>query len=495
MNNAQIKAITRTAEAIKRARTVFDAQTRRLARTYIRDIPKTNVSDMADMAEKFGEAMAKCLGCGNTVPEIVAAQHDARRIAREGISSAPAQDAATNLDTDTDSDTDLDADSDGDTDTPKPTIHASGKIRTVAEAIALESGAHLGDLVGWSLSGTHLKADVEAAADVCGILDELRLPGNTPIACYKKAISLVFNSGRRECRVEDAVIVEDNEFRLVHSIVERQLVDDAGNEVSEKDAEFATITKVGFDRGNYADGAEPKDCLKLQDPDHPAAIALKEAYEELAYTYLTGDIRSAFQFAFRNWHAVPTLPHGGLWYVPAIHAEKVRAWNAFMSELNQTTVIIPCFDTAETMESLREATRHGLEAQLKELTHQLDQYKAVGWNKIRISTLEKRVEEFDTLRNRAELYKDILGTVVDDLSSKVDIAAQVVVGSLDQKKFEEQKEKEIEAKAKEDAKAARAKIREAKKEQRRKGKEVRVGKEVRAIDMSRPPSFPFPIQY
>jgi len=493
MTNAEIKTMTRNAKAISRARDVFDAETRKLARAYLKAIATAKSGDMDKVATEYAAATAKALGCDNTPAAITLAQLEARGVdpGKAGVTvpadtedkgtkstrpapskgavkpaAEPAPEAAPEPDTTKPA-------------APKPSIEAKGKIRKVAEAISMDNGKHLGDLVGWSLSGTHLKADVEAAATACGILDQLRLPKNTPIACYKKAISLVFNSGRKECRVEDAVVVEDNENRIVHSIVERNLVDDAGNKVSKKDASFTTVTKVGFDRAKYAEGAEPKDCLKLQDPAHPAAVALREAYEELAYTYLTGDVRSAFQFAFRNWHAVPSLPHGGLWFVPAVHAEQVRAWNGFMKMLKQTTVIIPCFDTAETIESLQEATRHGLESQLGELAAQLEQYEAEGWNTIRVNTLEKRVEEFDTLRNRAELFQSILGTLVDDLTAKVDAAAKTVMATLERKKAEEEIKAEEEARAKAEAKAEKDKARAAKKREREaaaKEKEITAGK-------------------
>jgi hypothetical protein len=50
----------------------------------------------------------------------------------------------------------------------------------------------------------------------------------------------------------------------------------------------------------------------------------------------------------------------------------------------------------------------------------------------RISTLEKRLETFDSLRNRAELYERLLGFNLEDLKSRVKEAenglAKMLVG-------------------------------------------------------------------
>ena len=344
-------------------------------------------------------------------------------------------------------------------DRPTATI----RVKSVKEAIAQAEGRHLGDLCGWSLSGSKSKDEVEALAAKHDLADDLEFPKLTPNACYRKAISQVFATGKKSEKNWMAVVVENSADKMVHSIVGSSVVDDDDDTVSAKDAAFETEIKVGFDKKAFRDGASAAGCLVVEDEKHPAAIQLKEVYLELAETYLTNDIRNAFQAAFRKWDACPVLPHGGLWYIPAVHAKKVRSWNEFMIDLGMTTVVIPAFDTKETIASLQEATRSGLEGQLSDLLWMLDYYAEQGWAKTRTNTLEARIADFDELRNRAELYQNILGTTISDLTDKVKIAADRLTKDVTTRHEIEEKEAADAAAEKQAAKDEKAAEREEKK--------------------------------
>jgi hypothetical protein len=346
----------------------------------------------------------------------------------------------------------------------KPATNAKAhapKIADVAKAISQAEGKHLGDLCGWALTGSRPKADVERLADAYGLTDDLAFPKLTPNACYRKAIQQVFSVGTKDQRRAMAYLVEDSADKLVHAIVTSKVVDGTDDTVSAKDASFTTEIKIGFDKAAYRNGATAEACLVSEDPNHASFQELRTVYIELAEKYLTNDIRNAFQAAFRAWDACPLLPHGGLWYIPANRAEKVRAWHGFMTDLGMTTVVIPAFDTAETIASLRDATRAGLEGQLADLFWMFEQYDLAGWETVRTSTLETRVADFEELRNRAELYQAILGTTADDLKVKVAAAADRLTNDITKRHADEaaaeakaQAEKEEAAEAKAEAKAA-----------------------------------------
>lgn len=335
-------------------------------------------------------------------------------------------------------------------------------IRKLDEALQQAEGRHLGDLCGWSIPGSRSKAEVDSLAEACGIDDDLAFPKLTPNSCYRKAIQQVFNTGKKDTGRPMAVVVEDSAERIVHSIVMSSVVDDANDTVSAKDAKFRTEFKVGFDKTAYNGSATAEGCLVLENSTHPLAEQLKDTYLELAEKYLSYDIRVAFQAAFRIWDACPVLPHGGLWYIPSSRADKVRAWDRFMRGLGLVTAVIPTFDTAETIESLRQATRNGLESQLEDTLALLDLYAKEGISTVRTSTLEKRAEEFDALRARAELYQAILGTTVDDLKARVDTAAKRLSGDISKRRSEEEDEERREAEEKASAKAARKAAKAAK---------------------------------
>jgi hypothetical protein len=99
-----------------------------------------------------------------------------------------------------------------------------------------------------------------------------------------------------------------------------------------------------------------------------------------------------------------------------------------MAELNNTTVIIPVFDTQETIDSLREQSRETLEARLQTMLDQLAQFASKG--NTRVSTLEKRIEMFDDLRANIELHVSVLGAKQDELLKKLGEAQKGLVQSL-----------------------------------------------------------------
>jgi len=348
--------------------------------------------------------------------------------------------------------------------TPQPTAHVS--VKAIADTLQQAEGKHLGDLCGWSISGTRPKDRVDNLAVLYGLEEDFHFPKLTPNSCYRKAIQQTFNLGKKDHGKAMAVLVEDSANKIVHSIVTSSVVDDDDDAVSTKDAEFKTEIKVGFNKEAYRDGASAGACLVLEDETHPSAVALRAKYTELAETYLSYDIRNAFQHAFRLWDACPILPHGGLWYIPSIHAEKVRAWHGFMTDLGMTTAVIPAFDTKETLESLRQSTRNGLEGQLSDMMYLLDMYAREGWDTVRTKTLEKRVEEFDELRARAELYSSILGTTVNDLTEKVKRAGNRLTKDITKRQEDEAAEAEEKAKEKAEAKAAKKAEREAAKKEK-----------------------------
>jgi hypothetical protein len=302
------------------------------------------------------------------------------------------------------------------------------KSEVMNKLLAMQEGKHLGDLCGWSLNGAHKQSTVTDLAEQHGLDEDLGLPKLSPASAYRRAVNDAVKGGRRDERRFAAVKIEETELKIVHAIVRRDIVDAAGGSLSPKDASFETECKVGFDKEAYKDGKDADEMLKLSDETHPIAQKVKAQYEDLCVRYLPGDIRVAFQRAFERWGAIRLLEHGGLWWVPSPNADRVRAWKEFMSALGNSTVIIPVFDTEETINSLITASEETLEARLDGLMEQLQSFCSKG--NTRVSTLEKRVEMFDDLRDQIELHARVLGNKQDELMKRLNDAHKGLVASL-----------------------------------------------------------------
>lgn len=289
-------------------------------------------------------------------------------------------------------------------------------------------GKHLGDLCGWGLRGDHLQTDVRALAEEHGIAGDLGLPNLSPASAYRRAVNDAVRSGRNDERKFAAVKLEDTELTIVHAIVERGIIQGDSDELTKNEADFHTELKVGFDKEGYKSNYTTEALLKSVNREHPISKKIEQRYTELCVKYLPGDIRIAFQRAFEKWGAIRLLEHGGLWWVPQPSAQKVRAWKEFMAKLGNTTIVIPVFDTQETIESLREQSKSNLESQLAALLEDLESF--TGKDNTRLSTLEKRIEMFDDLREKIELHARVLGNKQQQLLDTLNAAAAGLAKSL-----------------------------------------------------------------
>ncbi len=280
-------------------------------------------------------------------------------------------------------------------------------------------GTHMGDLCGWSLNGTVDQIEAVSLASSLGLEKDLCFPDIGPNGAYRRAVNDAVRTGRRDEEKYEAVKVEDSERQIAHSIIRKNVVADM-LQLAEKDAEFQTECQIIFSKDSRT--------LICSDPNHPIFLKVVEGYKTLTEVYTADDLRTAFQRAFAAWGGIRMLEHGGLWWIPSTAVEKVRAWKAFMEGTQNSALILPVFDTAETIESLKRVTQESVDGQLQELVNQLEGY--AGRSNVRHSTLEARVEEFDTLRDKAELYERLLGHNLTELKTKLDEAQKGLMETI-----------------------------------------------------------------
>jgi hypothetical protein len=280
-------------------------------------------------------------------------------------------------------------------------------------------GNHMGDLCGWSLSGTVNQVEAQILVESLDLDEDFDFPSVSPNAAYRRAVSEAVKSGRRDEEKFEAVKVEDSEHRIAHSIIRKEVVADM-IQITERDAEFRTECQIIFSKDDHS--------LVCSDPNHPIFTKVVDGYRELAVVYTINDLRTAFQRAFAAWGGVRMLDHGGLWWIPSTSVDKVRSWKTFLEKTSNSSLIIPIFDTVETIESLKRVTRESVDGQLQEIIAELQGY--AERSNVRASTLETRVAQFDELRDRAELYERLLGHNLSELKAKLDEAQRGLVEAI-----------------------------------------------------------------
>jgi len=290
----------------------------------------------------------------------------------------------------------------------------------LAAVLAQNEGRHLGDLCGWSLSGTINQEEARRIADELGLGDDFQFPKLSPNSAYRRAVRKAVQSGARDEERYEAVKVEDTADKIVHSIVRKDVISKFSGTISLKDAGFQTEAQVAFNKRTQS--------LDMDKPHH-IVEQVKYFYQELCVVFKPDDVRVAFQRAFNKWGGIRMLDSGGLWWVPAPYAERVRLWKEFMERTRNSTLILPVFDTQETVEGLRRMTEETIEGQLEKIKTQLLGF-ADREDTTRTSTLEARVQRFDELRDKAELYERLLGHNMASLKQQVAAAQRSLVESL-----------------------------------------------------------------
>lgn len=296
---------------------------------------------------------------------------------------------------------------------------------TLMELMTPKTGRHVGDLVRW---GSLKRVDQDtaiAAAIASGLDNDLVFPNVSPTNAYKRAVRDAVANASTDERKWTVAKVQDDRSATVHQFHSKLLVLSNETQLSEMGAEYHHEVAVRFVKTNLS-SKDPLSCIEAQDWNHPICRAVRERYNEILTSYSSSDLRAAFNRAFESWHGVHLS--FGLWFVPAASVERVRAWSEFLSRVNCGSIVLPQFDSEETINGLQEIASEALDAQLEKLREELVEF--TKRDNIRVSTLESRVESFDELMAKATAYETILEMNLQQLKEQVFETRNALVDSL-----------------------------------------------------------------
>lgn len=317
-------------------------------------------------------------------------------------------------------------------------------VARIMKRSADSPAVHMGDLVGASISGTVDRTFFEKLINKYGLARDVQLPKLGPSNAYRRAVRDAVKSGRRGRRAAGsdaglaAVLIRESDDVIVHAFVRVDVVEAAraAGKVSVKSGEFALddavdldeICRVRFSKRQRRMGVSLGGLVTYSHPDNDVSTKVRKGYRAHALEFTNNDLRGMFQQAFARWDGCRVIPHGGLWWIPATAADKVQAWAGVVKELNSVPVVLPVYDDAATMESLREAAKNSLEGQLGEITDGLKRFDDPS--KAKIGTLETRVAEYDGLKSKAATYEKLLGYKLNELKTGVQEARKALLNDI-----------------------------------------------------------------
>jgi hypothetical protein len=273
------------------------------------------------------------------------------------------------------------------------------------------SGAHIGDLLWWTLADAEVsRARLEAVWSGAGLSSTCLPEVPTPERALRTAI--------RECQVgQHSYLIrlgKQDESELVFAVVLENR-DASGNVHHVQEA------RIVLDRNAPRQVASDYD-------GHDLVRAVSTAYDRLLNTHTADDVRRAILKTLASCAAVTLRDHGGVYWVPAIHAETLRRLQAAVGEIGASRLdVVPVHETPEATAALGGAARASIEEDLVGLRAEIEGFLAAP---PRASTLVNRLQTFDDLRTKAQLYHSVLRVQVEDLEASLSKLTLQVEGLL-----------------------------------------------------------------
>jgi HAMP domain-containing protein len=272
------------------------------------------------------------------------------------------------------------------------------KIRSVQDHLAQAGGKPLGSLLWWSLNGNRIDHPrLEELARRHG-LDAKYVPAELkPVQAF-----------RRACRHASTKLPAGLLLRPIAETTDAVLVGLVRERVNEanQDLDYDLVTRVNFNKANHA---------ILCDVENGVTAEIERLYEHhLEHT--TEDIRGMLT-AFLGEAGVSLRESGGVYFVPASFQPTLDALCTVVEAVGQNqTFTLPIVETAETKGVLREVAKRSLDDEIRQLHEAMQRFEG---DNVRQSTLERKLDGFEELRGRVNLFARVLSFKADALNGKI----------------------------------------------------------------------------
>ena len=275
-------------------------------------------------------------------------------------------------------------------------------------------GQHLGDLIWWTLAEARIdRSNLEQIWSGAQLAPEYLPDPPTAEKALKSAVrEAALGQPDRLIRIG-----KEDEAEIVFAVVRETKHTDGS-------ISYQQETRVILDR--------QVESVSSDVPGHDLAGVIATRFGELRSTHPADDVRRAMMKALDGCAAVTLRDHGGVYWVPAPYAETVRRLQGAIEKIGSSRVyLLPVHASADASKTLGEAAKVAIEDELAALKAEVEGFMASPPD--RPSTLVRRLDAFEGLQARANLYRDVLQVHVQDLEGTLAGLAVSVETMLNQK--------------------------------------------------------------
>ncbi len=287
-------------------------------------------------------------------------------------------------------------------------------LERIRSTLAAPGGEHLGDIVYWTLAEARIdRSTLEKIWAGAQLAPELLPEPPTAEKALKSAVrEAALGQPDRLIRLG-----KDDEAALVFAVVRETKHDDGS-------VTYQQETRIILDRKTES--------VSSDHPGHDLANMIAARFRELRATHTPDDIRRSMMKVLDSCAAITLREHGGVVWVPAPYADMVRRLQSGVERIGSSKLyILPVHASTDANRTLADAAKVAIEDELAQLKAEVEGFLAQPPD--RVSTLVRRLDAFEALKSRAELYRQVLNVHVLDLETTLRDLSVSVEKLLDQK--------------------------------------------------------------
>ena len=268
----------------------------------------------------------------------------------------------------------------------------------IKEAQSNIKGQQLGSLTWWSLSNNRMEySKLEGLAEKYD-LNKKYLPAQIrPAGAFRRA-------WRHSCsKLAEGMMlrqITDSDTEIVIGLVKEKPDEKA------HDLDYMVEARIIFDKKSH---------MITSDYENGTSSMIRELYS-YHQDLTTSDIRN-MMISFLKESSIRIRESGGVYFVSQQYQKTLEALsNVVQSAGDNVVYTLPIFDTKSSKQTLRNIAKATLDDELRLLAADIGNFDK---EKMRQSTIDRKLEAFENIRNRAKMFSRILSFKAKSFDEKI----------------------------------------------------------------------------
>ncbi len=274
------------------------------------------------------------------------------------------------------------------------------KLHEVQTQLAQAGGTQLGTLLWWQLNGNRIEHDAFVDLAAKQGLDAKYVPSEVkPTAAFRRACRHIATKLPKGLMLRP---IDETSDEIIVGLVNEQ------PDAARRDLDYNVASRIVFNKGTSQITA---------DVEHPAVWQLHELYRH-HQALTTEDIRNMLS-TFLHEAGVNLRDAGGVYFVPVAFQRTLDGLCKVVEAVGKGNrcFTLPIVDAPQAKATLREVAKRSLDDEIRQLEDELGRFEL---DKVRQSTLVRKLDGFEELRSRVGLFSRVLSFKADSLTTKID---------------------------------------------------------------------------